>query len=599
MLLFQRLIFVFTLLIVSVTASHASIFGGADDEPLDVDQAFKFSALQQSDSQVLLNWDIAERYYLYQNRIEISLPEGIELISRTDSKTDTKDDPVFGKVEVFHNVARVELQLARKDAQIPAEATVNLSYQGCWEGGICYPPVSAQFSLTNLAVKSALVAKQTVQSAPVAASEQDIYFATFANSSLAALLGIFFLAGLALSLTPCVFPMIPILSGIIAGQGHRANTRHGFTLSVIYVLAMALTYTIAGVIAGLFGANLQAALQAPVVIVIFSLIFVALSFSMFGYYELQMPSSVQTWLTRNSDKQQGGTYAGVAIMGFLSALIVGPCMAAPLAGALIYIGQTGDPVLGGAALFVMSLGMGVPLILIGTSAAKLMPRAGGWMETVKAGFGVMLLLMAVWMLDRIVPVQVTMGLVALVLIVTAVFMGVLEFHAPEVHSMRKVGKGVGIIFLIYGASLAVGVFAGSSSLLYPLKGVIGSAAVAEDKLQFNTVTTVADLDSQLAEAKAQQRAVMLDFYADWCVSCKELDYVTFADQEVRDRLGQMRLIKVDVTANDEESAKLNKRFEVLGPPTLIFYDGQGIYHKELTLVGVPQPEQLLTMLNRL
>jgi thiol:disulfide interchange protein DsbD len=363
---------------------------------------------------------------------------------------------------------------------------------------------------------------------------------------------------------------------------------------------MALTYTIAGVLAGLFGANLQAALQAPAVIAIFSLLFVLLAGSMFGFYELQMPSSVQTWLSRNSDKQKGGSYVGVAVMGFLSALIVGPCMAAPLAGALIYIGQTGDPVIGGVALFSLSIGMGIPLILIGTSAAKYMPRAGLWMESVKAGFGVVLLLMAVWMLDRVVPVEVTMGLVALILIITSVFMGVFESHASDIHGVKKIAKGVGVILLVYGASLTLGLLSGGKSLIYPLKGLVSSSeATTQSKNSFVTVTNPVDLDAQLSLAKSRGQAVLLDYYADWCVSCKELDYVTFADADVQNRMSQMLLVKVDVTANDEASKQLTKRYEVLGPPTLIFYDGLGKYRKELTLVGVPSSEQFLQMSNQL
>lgn len=590
-----------TLTLMSLTYTHASVFGNTDDEPLEVEQAFVFDALQVDDQRVVLNWNIEERYYLYQDRIQLTLPSGVTLVERMDSQTVSKDDPLFGQVEVFYDRADIELVLARSSDASDA-GQFEVSYQGCWEGGICYPPVTTSVSFSGLTDRSVSQAQsESVQdrlsNRPI--SEQDQFAQTLSESSLITLLGIFFLAGLALSLTPCVFPMIPILSGIIAGQGHHNSTRHGFILSLIYVLAMAVTYTIAGVIAGLFGANIQAALQAPVVIVVFSAIFVLLSISMFGFYDLQMPSSVQTWLTRNSDNQKGGSYSGVAIMGFLSALIVGPCMAAPLAGALIYIGQTGDPVLGGSALFVMSLGMGVPLILIGTSASKLMPRAGRWMETVKAGFGVVLLLMAVWMLDRIVAPEITMGLVALILIVTAVFMGVLDSHSSDTHGLRKLGKGVGIVLLVYGAALAVGLLAGGQSLVYPLKGIVSSSQAVSQKLNFDVVTTLSQLESKLKDAEQAKRAVMLDYYADWCVSCAELDYVTFADDRVKQTLSMMTLIKVDVTANDEESKKLTQRYQVLGPPTLVFYDGQGNPRPELTLVGVPQPEQLLAMTQQL
>ena len=589
------LAFMFTL-----SGAQASLFGGDSDEPLEVEQAFKFSAQQLEANRFLLVWDIEPRYYLYQDRIELSLPEGVSQVSRSDSTTDTKEDPVFGVVEVFHDRAEVTIELARQSTT-PADGQFEVSYQGCWEGGICYPPVKGAVAYAGL-TESAQPANNTSAKAATAevVSEQDQFLQALSGSSSWTLIGVFFLAGLALSLTPCVFPMIPILSGIIAGHGHNTNAKHGLVLSIIYVLAMAVTYTIAGVLAGLFGANLQASLQAPAVIALFSLLFVLLAGSMFGFYELQMPSSVQTWLSRNSDKQKGGSYVGVAVMGFLSALIVGPCMAAPLAGALIYIGQTGDPVIGGLALFSLSIGMGIPLILIGTSAAKYMPRAGLWMESVKAGFGVVLLLMAVWMLDRIVPVEVTMGLVALILIITSVFMGVFESHASEVHGVKKIAKGVGVILLVYGASLTLGLLSGGKSLIYPLKGLVSaSEATTASKIEFVTVTNPVDLDAQLDLAQSRGQAVLLDYYADWCVSCKELDYVTFSDSAVQSTMSQMLLVKVDVTANDEASKELTKRHQVLGPPTLIFYDGLGQYRKELTLVGVPSPEQFLQMSKQL
>ena len=589
------LAFMFTL-----SGAQASLFGGNSDEPLEVEQAFKFSALQLEANRFLLVWDIEPRYYLYQDRIELSLPEGVSQVGRSDSTTDTKEDPVFGVVEVFHDRAEVTIELARQSTT-PTDGQFEVSYQGCWEGGICYPPVTGAVAYAGL-TESAQPANNTSAQAATTkvVSEQDQFLQTLSGSSSWTLIGVFFLAGLALSLTPCVFPMIPILSGIIAGHGHNTNAKHGLVLSIIYVLAMALTYTIAGVLAGLFGANLQAALQAPAVITLFSLLFVLLAGSMFGFYELQMPSSVQTWLSRNSDKQKGGSYVGVAVMGFLSALIVGPCMAAPLAGALIYIGQTGDPVIGGLALFSLSIGMGIPLILIGTSAARFMPRAGLWMESVKASFGVVLLLMAVWMLDRIVPVEVTMGLVALILIITSVFMGVFESHASEVHGVKKIAKGVGVILLVYGASLTLGLLSGGKSLIYPLKGLVSaSEATTASKIEFVTVTKPVDLDAQLDLAQSRGQAVLLDYYADWCVSCKELDYVTFADSAVQNTMSQMLLVKVDVTANDKASKELTKRHGVLGPPTLIFYDGLGQYRRELTLVGVPSPEQFLQMSKQL
>lgn len=611
---------IFALMLMALSA-QASIFGGSSNQPLDVEQAFVLTGGQTASDRVDLVWQVADDYYLYQDRIEIEFAPGIDVLSREDSATDTKDDPLFGEVQVFHKIAQVGLTIGRADQSVPGSSSFKVTYQGCWEGGICYPPVTKELSLADVGlIKVGQIAATVAESAETPAgaqvdtsgasstpatplSAQDQFVETLTKASLMSLLAIFFVAGLALSMTPCVFPMIPILSGIIAGQGHRVNTRRGLALSVVYVLAMAVTYTIAGVIAGLFGANLQVALQEPWIISIFSLIFVGLALSMFGFYDLQFPSAFQTWLTRGSDRQKGGTYAGVAVMGFLSALIVGPCMAAPLAGALIYIGQTGDPLLGGMALFVMSLGMGVPLILIGTSAAKVMPRAGVWMESVKAGFGVVLLLMAIWMLDRVVPTEVSMLLSALVLIVSSIYMGVFNTNYEGVQGWAKFFRGLGVVLLVYGIALLLGLLSGGKSFIYPLQSFTGNGAggavASTSKLNFATITTNAELDRMLAVAQRNGQPVMLDYYADWCVSCSELDYVTFADTQVQQALQSVLLIKVDVTANDAEAKQLTQRYEVLGPPTLQLINSAGEWRKDLTLIGVPAPQELLNNLQRL
>ena len=611
---------IFALMLMALSA-QASIFGGSSNQPLDVEQAFVLTGGQTASDRVDLVWQVADDYYLYQDRIDIEFAPGIDVLSREDSATDTKDDPLFGEVQVFHKIAQVGLTIGRADQSVPGSSSFKVTYQGCWEGGICYPPVTKELSLADVGlIKVGQIAATVAESAETPAgaqvdtsgasstpatplSAQDQFVETLTKASLMSLLAIFFVAGLALSMTPCVFPMIPILSGIIAGQGHRVNTRRGLALSVVYVLAMAVTYTIAGVIAGLFGANLQVALQEPWVISIFSLIFVGLALSMFGFYDLQFPSAFQTWLTRGSDRQKGGTYAGVAVMGFLSALIVGPCMAAPLAGALIYIGQTGDPLLGGMALFVMSLGMGVPLILIGTSAAKVMPRAGVWMESVKAGFGVVLLLMAIWMLDRVVPTEVSMLLSALVLMVSSIYIGVFNTNCEGVQGWAKFFRGLGVVLLVYGIALLLGLLSGGKSFIYPLQSFTGNGAggavASTSKLNFATITTNAELDRMLAVAQRNGQPVMLDYYADWCVSCSELDYVTFADTQVQQALQSVLLIKVDVTANDAEAKQLTQRYEVLGPPTLQLINSAGEWRKDLTLIGVPAPQELLNNLQRL
>lgn len=606
--------------------AHAGLFGAnsGSQQPLDVEEAFKLRIEAVDAGVTRLVWDVEPDYYLYRERITFDLPGGVELLERRDASGDMKDDPLFGRVEVYHNRAEVALLLGRS-AEVNDSADIQVSYQGCWEGGICYPPVSKTVSVTDLPLaaglswpESSAATKNTVDgmdavtdsaavdgnrdgSEAVPLSEQDQFARLLAGGNWPLMLGAFFLAGLALSLTPCVLPMIPILSSIIAGQGQHLSTARAFLLSWVYVLAMALTYTLAGVAAGLFGANLQIAFQNPWIIGSFSAVFVLLAFSMFGFYDLQLPSALQSRLSNASQKQKGGTLTGVAVMGLLSALIVGPCMAAPLAGALIYIGQSGDPVLGGAALFTLSLGMGVPLLLVGASAGKLLPRAGAWMEGVKAGFGVVLLLMATWMLDRILPTEITMLLLSLILLISAVYLGALDRLQDHARGWHRFWKGIGVILLLYGAALMIGVLAGGKSLLYPLQGVMGNSVAQQanaNKLPFETVSRVADLDRLLAQAKQQGQPVMLDFYADWCVACIELDYVTFSDAGVQQSLAPFKLIKLDVTANDEEAKALYRRFSIIGPPALIFHDAGGRVRPELTLIGVIDPEDFIAQVGR-
>lgn len=412
----------------------------------------------------------------------------------------------------------------------------------------------------------------------------------------------FFGVGILLAFTPCVFPMVPILSSLIVGQRGEVTTRRAFSLSLVYVLAMAVTYTFAGVMAGLFGANLQAAFQNPWIIGSFSAVFVLLALAMFGFYNLQLPSALQTRLSELSNRQRGGTYIGAGVMGLLSALIVGPCMAAPLAGALIYIGQSGDAVLGGAALFAMSIGMGIPLLAVGASAGRWLPRVSGWMTTVKAVFGVLLLALAIWMLDRIVAPQVTMTLWGVLLIVTAVYMGALTGLMPEAAGWDKLRKGAGLVMLVYGGLLLVGAAGGGHDPLQPLNGVSftagSNAATAEAGLRFTRVKGVAELDRELRAAAAAGKTAMLDFYADWCVSCKEMERKTFSDPKVQAALANTVLLQADVTANDAADQALLKRYGLFGPPSILFFGEDGVERPPYRLVGFLDADDFLTHVGR-
>ncbi|MGD9163841.1 MAG: protein-disulfide reductase DsbD, partial [Chromatiales bacterium] len=556
----------------AVDISAAPLFSNTDDEQrlLEPEEAYILNVEVADGTHLRLNWQIAEGTYLYQDKIELSVPEdqavaiGDYQLPKPEIKEDSiRPDGSIGDIAVYHDAIDLTVPLQRATTD-PLDLDLTVKYQGCAEIGVCYPPITKQFKLPLPGISTAQAA-ENIESAQVKAaasvtttpqqplSELDEIASTLQGGSTLVIVGVFFLLGLGLAFTPCIFPMIPILSGIIAGQGETITTRKAFVLSLVYVLAMALTYTIAGVLAGLFGENLQVYFQNPWILSAFALVFVLLALSMFGFYDLQLPSSLQSRLTEVSNKQQSGSIAGVAVMGFLSALIVGPCVAPPLAGALIYIGQTGDALLGGMALFALSLGMGAPLIAIGTSAGKLLPRAGSWMDAVKAVFGVALLGVAILMLERILPADVAMLLWGILLIVSAIYMGALRHLEIEASGWQKLWKGLGMVFLVYGALMLVGAAAGGKDTLQPLRGIAftGGAGPAHSELRFTRIKSVEDLQREVAAASSQGQPVMLDFYADWCVSCKEMEKYTFSDPAVIAALANTRLLQADVTANDE------------------------------------------------
>ncbi len=563
----------------------------AEPEFLEPDQVFHYTAEVVDPHTLRAHFEIKEGYYLYRDKFQFTIKDasGVTILATDSPAGKLKHDEYFGEMEVYLHDTDFTLTLERA-ALGETPLTLEARYQGCAEAGLCYPPItnisSVVLPATDTARGTTPVATATTGSAPPL-SEQDQLAQSLAGGSTFLTIATFFGLGLLLAFTPCVFPMIPILSSIIVGQGEHLTTRKAFTLSVVYVLAMALTYTIAGVIAGMFGQNLQAAFQNPWILGSFSAVFVALALSMFGFYDLQLPSGLQSRLTTMSNSQQGGTLAGTAIMGFLSALIVGPCVAPPLAGALIYIGQTGDAVLGGMALFALSLGMGAPLLAIGASAGKLLPRAGHWMNNVKAVFGVLLLAVAIWMLERILPAPLTLALWAGLLIGSAIYLGALEPVGHDATGWRKFWKGFGLVLLIYGSLLLIGAASGAKDPLQPLQGIsfAASGETKKEELHFTRIKTVADLEREVAAAQAQGKPVMLDFYADWCVSCKEMERYTFSDQGVQDGLEGFRVLQADVTANDADDQALLKKFSLLGPPSILFFDKNGVEQRNLRLVG--------------
>ncbi len=577
--------------------------GGNDNELLTAEQAFIPSIEAIDGTTLRVHFEVAEGVYLYRDKTTFSVKDspGISLGKPTLPAGEVKVDEYFGEMEIYHNNVEFDVPVIRSNLDA-TEITVVVNYQGCADAGYCYPPTNTEIPVMLPAVEAATLA--AVDNTPPATrsndgparSEQDRIADSLASGSTILTVLTFFGFGLLLAFTPCVFPMIPILSSIIVGQGEELTTRRAFIMSLVYVLAMALTYTVAGVIAGLFGENLQAAFQNPWILGTFSAVFVALAFSMFGFFELQMPSFLQSRLTEVSNKQKGGTLTGVAVMGFLSALIVGPCVAAPLAGALIYIGQTGDAVLGGMALFALSMGMGAPLLAIGTSAGKLLPKAGGWMDVIKAVFGVMLLAVAIWMLERIIPVSVAMLLWAALLITSAIYMGALE-PVGDGSGWRKLWKGVGVIGLIYGALMLAGVATGGKDTLQPLHGLamgIGGGAAGtpqSSELPFQKIKGLQQLEQEIATANAAGKWVMLDFYADWCISCKEMEKYTFSDPGVHDALRDVVLLKADVTLNDATDKALLKHFGLIGPPSILFFGPDGEERRAWRTVGFMPAEE--------
>ena len=576
-------------------------FGGGQ-EFLHPEEAFRFTHALEADGTVRLNWDIADGYYLYRDKFgATSSTAGVVVGELERPPGIMKDDPDFGNVAIYKNTARLNVPIA-VGARAPASVPLQVTYQGCAEDGICYPPIKKSVEVfIDALITPARAAEAPATVMPSSVSpimSADAIAARLTDRSLLAIAGVFFVFGLALIFTPCVLPMVPILSGIIVGQAQPVSFKRGLALSAIYVLAVAVTYAVVGLLAGLFGHNLQATFQQPAVLIGFSLVFVALALSMFGFYELRLPSAVQTRVDRYSRSHEGGNLLSVAVMGVLSAIIVGPCVAPPLAGALIYLGHQGSPLVGGTALFAMGLGTGTPLLLVGASAGKLLPRTGPWMDAVKRFFGVVLLGVAIWFMARILPGPVVLLLWALLIIVAAVFVGALDQIAGSISGWRRLFKGVGLAMLGYGAILLVGAGVGADDPFRPLKPLARDGNGVHE-LAFAPIKGLAGLNAELDRARALGRPVMLDFYADWCVECKYLERDTFADAEVRSALSQVVLLRADVTANDAVDQSLLKKFELFGPPAVLFFDPTGTEYRTMRVLGFVGPADFSAHLTHL
>ncbi|WP_281051719.1 protein-disulfide reductase DsbD [Thauera sp. GDN1] len=586
--------------------------------PIEPEKAFAMRAQALDAQTVEVVFEVAKDYYLYGDKFRFEAEPAEVTFGPPEKPLGKKHkDDFFGEVETHRKTLRILLPV-----QAPAGTTrfeLFATVQGCWDGGICYPPTTQQASIDLAAppqksgggfLDSVLRGDAGASAAGVAASpagtdapadgavssdETGDIARLLAGASVPIVLLSFFGFGLLLAFTPCTFPMIPILSGIIVGQGNKVSHMRAFVLSLAYVLGMAATYALAGVAAGMTGTMLTAALQNVWVLGAFALLFVLLSLSMFGFYELQLPTALQSRLATTASHGKGGSLGGVTVMGVLSALIVGPCVAAPLAGALLYIAQTGDAVLGGWALFVMGLGMGAPLLAVGVASRSLLPKVGPWMEGVKKAFGVMLLAVALWMITPVIPPLAMMLGWAALLLFSAIFLHAIDPLPHNAKGWQRFWKGVGVVLLLAGAAILVGALAGSRDPLQPLSVLRAQAAAPVNVPQFEKVNSIAELDARLAQT---DRPVMLDFYADWCVSCKEMERFTFSDARVAERMGRMLLLKADVTANNDEHKALLKRFGLFGPPGIIFFDGQGKEREGMRVVGFMKAEPFATVLDR-
>ena len=546
------------------------------DEFLPVDEAFRFDALPGGSDQVVLNWEIAEGYYLYRARIKVATGSGAAQLGAPQFPPGQfKTDEYFGRQEIYHHELRVTVPVARAAGGTFA-LPLQVTYQGCAEKGLCYPPQTKSVSV-SLSGGAGSAGGAAPGSAGPGASEQS-RFAQLLSGNFFLMVGGFYLAGLLLAFTPCVLPMVPILSGIIAGGGARLTTGRAFALSLTYVLGMAVTYTAAGIVGAAMGHEVQALFQQWWVLALFAAVFVGMALSMFGLYTVQMPAAIQTRIANVSNRQSAGTFSGVAIMGALSALIVTTCVGPALVAALLVIGQTGQIGRGGAALFAMSIGMGTPLLVVGASAGRLLPKAGAWMDFVKKLFGVMMLAVAAWMLARIVTDRIALLLWAVPALTLAWLLWFeLKMRPAATWALRVAGLAVGL----YGVALAAGSALGGRDPLAPIPAL----AHESRELPLRTIRTVTDLEREVRAASGENHGVMLDFSADWCTSCKEMERYTFTDPRVQAALAHVSLLRADVTKDDADDKALLKHFGIIGPPTIAFYGPDGHERSEYRVVG--------------
>lgn len=566
--------------------------------PLPAEKAFVFSAYLAEKNQLILEWNIAPGYYLYRNQLNFTPTEWSRVqIGKIElPQGQIRKDMLHGAYQAYTGSIKVPISLiGRTNGML----NLNVNYQGCSSAGFCYTPIKKALIVDLSQINAPQNLTRYVQAASAVtkprASEDDEIIRFFNGHNLVVIVLCFLGLGLLLAFTPCVLPMIPILSGIIINRGKKSTKKKSFFLSLTYVSGMAITYAIVGVIIALIGSNIQADLQKPWIIILMSGLFVLLALSLFGFYELQLPSRLRQFVTSVSNRQKSGSYVGVFLMGSLSTLIVSPCVSAPLVGVLAYIGQSGDVVLGAVALLSLGLGMGIPLLLIGISADRILPKAGPWMATVERTFGVMMLGIAIWMLSRMVPGPVTLFLWAMLCIFAAIFIG---FFSKLPIFLNRFIKGVSAIIFVYGIILLIGAVTGNSQLSHPWER-IGRLSQQTAKIQFTVIHSMEELNQALAKAKQAGQPVLLDFYADWCASCVVMDNSVFTRPDVKNALTKWLLLRSNLTANNAFDQALLKRFHVVGPPTFIFFNSKGQELTSARIVGEVNAKKFLLALEEI
>lgn len=569
-------------------------------QPLPAEQAFAISASLFGHDTVVVDWTIAPNHYLYRDRFHFKVisPATASIGQILYPAGIPKQDEIFGKYQVYENTLKLPVPVIHFD---PENTVLEVSYQGCAEDGYCYPPISHQLRINFTQGTVTLTPSDT--SSPVMTkaprnTQEKVFLDVFSDHHIIVSLLLIFGSGILLSFTPCVLPMIPILSGIIVGHQKTIMAGKAFRLSLVYVLSMALTYAAAGMVVGWLGSSVQSMFQTPAVIVTFSLLFVLLALSFFGLYSIKLPAKFEEKIANISHHQKSGHYLGVAAMGCLATLIVSPCITPALVGILTYISKTGNAALGGAALFSLGLGMGLPLLLIGAAGHKLLPKAGAWMNTVEYIFGVLFLAMAIWMLDRLISPTVELMLWAALLISCAVYMGALSGTPNQ--GWGKLWKGLGLLMLIYGILLTVGAAQGNDNPLRPLSGNgKNQPSTTTAAGSFIPVKNLADIETAVKQAQAEKKPVLLDFYADWCVSCQIMERSTFRDPKVVAALANFIVLKADVTHNDAAAKGLLQHFGVIAPPTFLLFNARGELMAHLKRVGEMNAEEFLGYLQEL